>query len=93
MLLLILLQSASPAAPDIELRIQARAKSVTIEQKGETRLEVRADPDRGSRVVSNVEPKAGGRTNLRNIAVDITASANIADPSEKQPPPETTPQD
>jgi hypothetical protein len=93
MLLLILLQAASPALPDIELRIQARAKSVTIEQKGETRLEVHADPDGGSRVDTvSLPPKAEGRTTLRNISVDIRGHANIADPTQMTSAPETQPQ-
>ena len=92
MLLVILLQAANPALPDIELRVQARARSVTIERKGETRLEVHAGPDGGSRIDSLVTPRAEGRTNLRNISVDIHAAANIADPVEKTPAPETPPQ-
>jgi hypothetical protein len=91
MLLLLLLQASAPASPDIELRIHARAKSVTIEQKGEARAQVHADPDAGSRVETVILPKAEGKTNLRNITVDIDAHANIADPAEKSPAPETTP--
>jgi hypothetical protein len=92
MLLLILLQAANPALPDIELRVQARAKSVTIEQRGRTRLEVHADPEGASRVETNLSPNAQGRTNLRNISIDINAHANIADPAENTARTETSPQ-
>jgi hypothetical protein len=92
MLLLLLLQASAPASPDIELRVQARAKSVTIEQKGEAWARVHAEPDAGSRVDSNVLPKAEGRKELRNVSVDIRARANIADPAQKSQAPETSPE-
>jgi hypothetical protein len=78
--LLILLQamSAEPR-PDIELDIRARARSVQIEQKGEARLELRAEPDAGSRVEARVTPKAAGRTKLRNVDVAIHGEARIGD--------------
>ena len=78
-----LLQAAAgPALPDIELTVRARAKSVEIERKGEASLEVRAEPDAGSRVEARVEPKADGRTRLRNVEVDVRAAASIADPQQ-----------
>lgn len=72
--LLILLQAAQ--TPDIELNLQIRAKSVTIRQKGEARLEVRGESP-GNRVDVKVEPKAEGRTELRNVTVDVHAEASI----------------
>ena len=72
---LALLQAAPTAAPDIELNIHARARSVTIRQKGEARLEVRGEGP-GNRVEVRVEPKPDGRTKLRNVTVDVHAEAS-----------------
>ena len=76
MILLILLQAAAAAPPDIELNLSARARSVTIEQKGEAKLEVRGEGP-GNRVDVKIEPKAEGRTELRDVTVDIHAEASI----------------
>ena len=76
MILLALLQAAAAQAPDIELNLHVRAKSVRIEQKGEARLEVRGEGP-GNRVDVKVEPKAEGRTELRNVTVDVHAEASI----------------
>jgi hypothetical protein len=76
MLLLILLQAAAAQAPDIELNLRARAKSVRIERKGEARLDVQGEGP-GNRVDVRVEPKAEGRTELRNVTVDIYAEASV----------------
>jgi hypothetical protein len=76
MILLILLQAASAQVPDIELNLNLRAKSVRIEQKGEARLEVRGEGP-GNRVDVKVEPKAEGRTQLRNVTVDVHAEASV----------------
>ena len=59
------------------MRVQAR--QVTIEKQGEASLTVRASPDAGSRVDVRA-PAANGRKTLRNVAVDITAEARLADP-------------
>ncbi len=72
----ILLQAAAAQAPDIELNLSARARSVTIEQKGEARLEVRGD-GAGNRVEVRIEPKAQGRTELRNVTVEVHAEASV----------------
>jgi uncharacterized protein (DUF58 family) len=76
--LLLLLLQAEPAAakPDIELGIQLRARSVTIEKKGEASLRVRGEGP-GNSVDVSVEPKAEGRTELRNVRVDIHAAASV----------------
>ena len=76
MIALILLQAAATQAPDIELNLNLRARSVTIEQKGEARLEVRGEGP-GNRVDVRVEPKAQGRTQLRNVTVDVHAEASV----------------
>jgi len=58
LLTLFFLQAATQAAPgagslpDIGLEIRARARSVEIERKGEATLQVHAEPDAGSRLVS-----------------------------------------
>jgi uncharacterized protein (DUF58 family) len=90
--LLALLQAAAPApAPDIELNVHLKAKSVTIEQQGEARLTVHAEPDAGSRVETNVEPKPEGRRELRNVNVTIHAQASLADPAQNRTDSETPP--
>ena len=77
---LLLLQAAAPSTkPDIELEIRARARSVTIEQKGEARLEIRAEPDAGSKVEARVTPKAEERRELRNVEVAIHGEARIGE--------------
>jgi uncharacterized protein (DUF58 family) len=91
--LLALLQAAAPApAPDIELSVHLKAKSVTIEQKGEARLDVHAEPDGGAtRVETNVQPKPEGRRELRNVTVDIHAQASLAEPAQNRAEAETAP--
>lgn len=76
MILFILLQAAPAQAPDIELNLNLRARSVTIEKKGEARLEVHGEGP-GNRVDVKVEPKTEGRTELRNVTVDVHAEASI----------------
>ena len=78
MLLFILIQAAAAQAPDIELDVHARIKSVKIERKGEARLEVRGEGP-GNRVEVRVEPRGEGRTELRNVTVDIHAQASVQD--------------
>ncbi|HEX8241423.1 MAG TPA: hypothetical protein VF574_16935 [Allosphingosinicella sp.] len=92
MVLLILLQAAATQLPDVELDLHARAKSVRIEQKGEARLEVRGEGP-GNRVDVKVEPKAQGRTELRNVNVDVHAQASVQEGVEIDAQAETgTPQ-
>ena len=86
--LILLLQAMQQ--PDIELRIGARVKSVKIEQRGDATLEVRAEPDAGSRVEARVEPKPAGKTDLRNVEVNVRAQASIADPQLIRAEAETT---
>jgi hypothetical protein len=76
MLILLFLQAATGQAPDIELNLHATARSVKIERKGEARLEVRGEGP-GNRVEAQVEPKAEGRSELRNVTVDIHAEASV----------------
>ncbi|MEA3033791.1 MAG: hypothetical protein QOH86_1807 [Sphingomonadales bacterium] len=90
--LLALLQAAAPApAPDIELNVHLKAKQVTIEQQGEAKLAVHAEPDAGSRIETNVQPKPEGRQELRNVTVDVHAQVSLAQPAQNQSDTETAP--
>jgi hypothetical protein len=92
--LLALLQAAAPApAPDIELNLHLRAKKVTIEQSGQATLAVHAEPEGpGTRVETNVQPKAEGRRELTNVTVDVRAQASLTDPKQNRVEAETAPQ-
>jgi hypothetical protein len=74
LLALALIQAAQ--APDIELNLNLRAKSVRIERKGEAKLEVHGEGP-GNRVAVGVQPKAEGRTELRDVTVDVHAEASV----------------
>jgi hypothetical protein len=87
---LLLLQAAAASPPDIELNIRATARSVRIEQKGETKLEVRAGPDAGSSAETRITPPAEGATTLRNVTVEVRAEARIGDQRQNQAGSETT---
>lgn len=90
MLLFLFLQAAQ--APDIELNANVRARSITIEKKGDASLTVTTEPD-GGNVVDVQAPKANGAKTIRNAEVTIRAEARIADPAqslqEKSDRPET----
>ena len=86
MLLVLLL--AAQAAPDIELDVRATVREVRIERAGETSLELRAEPDAGTRVDVD-KPETAGRRRLRNVNFRVRAEARIADPAQNWPPPET----
>ena len=81
MVLLIQAAAAPQTAPYIELGVHARARSVTIEKKGEASLTVRTEPE-GRNVVAVRAPDANGRATLRNVEVDVHAEARIADPRQ-----------
>ena len=77
MIWLLIAQAAAAAqAPDIELNLHARIKSLKIEQRGEARLEVQGEGP-GNRVDVKVEPKAEGRSELSNVTVDVHAEASV----------------
>jgi len=84
LLALLLLQ----AAPDIELRASVRARSLTIEKRGEARLTVRTDPE-GENLVDVQAPKANGRRTIRNVNVTVRAEGRIADPAQSEAGAET----
>jgi hypothetical protein len=87
--LLALLQATAQPAPDIELNIHARAKSVEIRRKGEAKLEVTGAE--GSRVEARVEPKAEGRSRLRNVTIDVHAEASVKEGAQIDAKAETDP--
>jgi hypothetical protein len=84
LMLLILAQAATAAAPDlsaqsapdIALHATIDAKSVRIVQRGQARLAVHATPDAGSQVNIAV-PKANGASILRDVHLTIDAAARI----------------
>ena len=76
----LLLQTAAAPLPDIELNADVRARSVTIEKKGATRLTVTTSPDGGGNIVDVRAPEGNGAKTLRNVRVSVRAEARIADP-------------
>ena len=88
MLFTLLLAQAAAQLPEIELRANVRARSLTIEKRGDARLTLRTEPD-GGNIVDVQAPKADGRKTIRNVHVTVRAEANIADPQQKRAAPET----
>jgi hypothetical protein len=88
--LLILLQAQ---APDMQLNGNVRAKSVTIEKRGNVSLNVVTSPD-GGNLVDVRASKGVAAKELRNVEVNVRAEARIGDPvaaPENNPPrPETS---
>ena len=94
MLALLLMLQAAETPPDIQLDARVRARSVTIEKKGEAELTVTTSPD-GGNVVDVEAPDADGRKTLRNVDVRVHAEGRIGDPTrppENNPAPPETPQ-
>lgn len=92
---MILFQAASPAAapagqPDIELQARVRARSLTIQKRGDASLTIHTDPDGGDNLVEVQAPKANGRKTIRNVDITLRAEANIADPAQNRLALETT---
>ena len=83
MIATLLLLQAAAQAPDIELRANVRARSVTLEKDGSASLTVTSSPN-GGNVVDVRAPKANGRRKLRNVEVNVRAEGRIGDPA--QPP-------
>ena len=81
---------AQAALPDIQFGARVEARSVTIEKKGEARIEVRAEPDAGS-LVKVEAPRADGRKTLRNVRINIDAETRIADPARSAATPTPEP--
>jgi hypothetical protein len=90
MLLTLCLLQAAAQAPDIELKANVRARSLTIEKKGDARLTLTTNPD-GGNIVAVQAPKADGRKTIRDVNVALDAKARIADPMQ-MPQQETPPQ-
>lgn len=89
MLLLALIAVQATPPPDIEVNVHATVREVRIERRGETSLQVHAEPDANSHVTV-AAPPAGRNMRARNATVDVRAEARIADPAANPRPPETT---
>jgi hypothetical protein len=71
--------TASTPRPTIEFQARVRAKEVTVEQAGEARLTVRAEPALEQAVeVRRNQPK--GPRRFRNLDVTLDARATLAEP-------------
>ncbi len=92
MLLLFLVQAVT-TPPDIQLSITGSARSISVERRGEARLEMRASPDGGSGVRAQA-PSAGSRQRARrnNVRFSLEAEARIADPENAKGPETGAPQ-
>lgn len=79
MLALLLVAQAAPVQlPDIEINARVRARELSVEQRGEAQLRVRAEPFGAERVEIDA-PRLNGQTTLSNVTVDLHASATISD--------------
>jgi predicted secreted protein len=91
MILTILLLQAAAAAPDLQLSVRARAKSVKIEQRGTSYLRLTTSPDGGN--IIDVQAPPVDR-NASNVTVTVDAQARIASPADpaaatvETPPPQ-----
>ena len=85
MIFLLLLQAASSQLPDISIGATVRARSLTIEKKGDARLSIGTSPDGGGNVVQVEAPRANGRRRIDNVDVHVLAEARIADPAAAAP--------
>lgn len=70
---------AAPSLPDIEIRARVQADRVEVRQQGDARVELRVDP--GTAEPVHVERSAPpGQLSYRNLTIDLSAAARIADP-------------
>lgn len=76
MLVSLLLLQAAAQMPDLELRANVRARSLTIHKQGDAKLAIRTSPE-GADVVDVRAPKANGRKTIRDINVHVRAEAKI----------------
>jgi hypothetical protein len=84
---LLILAAAAAAAtappPDISITARVRAREVRIEQQGEAKLRVWAEPSAGDKVdVERNLPK--GQRRYRNLDVRLDAEARIAGPADRR---------
>jgi hypothetical protein len=81
----ILVTAAAAAAngpPDVAVNARVHAREVRIEQQGEARLRVWAEPSAGDKVeVERNLPK--GERRYRNLDIELDAQARIAGPAER----------
>jgi len=81
MIFLMLAAQATATLPDIELKADVRARSVTVEKQGEARLSLTTQPE-GANIIDVQAPKANGRKTLRNVRINVRAEARIGDPQQ-----------
>ena len=74
---------STPAGPpDIELNARAQVRELRIEQQGEARIGLRAEPSAGDKVsVERNLPK--GQRRYRNLDIRLSAEARLAAPAER----------
>ena len=71
--------SAPSSPPDIELNARAQIRELRIEQQGEARISLRAEPSAGDKVaVERNLPK--GERRYRNLDIKLSAEARLAAP-------------
>lgn len=78
-MLMALLLAQAASLPDIEIKAQVQARSLTFEKRGHADLTIRAEPE-GANIVEVHAPRASGRKTIRNVAVSVSAEARIAEP-------------
>lgn len=84
--LLLIAQAAADTPPDIALSATVRARSMTIEKKGDASLVVWSDPP-GRNIVDVRAPAADGRKTVRNPVIQVDFEARIAGPDSGAEPP------
>lgn len=73
---------ASAGPPDIAIGARVQARDLRIEQQGEARLRIWAEPSAGDKVeVERNLPK--GQRRYRNLHIQLDAEARIAAPADR----------
>jgi hypothetical protein len=72
-------EPAQAQRPDIELDARLTAQRVTVVNRGDVELTLRAEPDGGSRLDVQAPDLPQGQRELRNVEVRVHAEARIAD--------------
>jgi len=71
--------TAQPA--DVSVTAHVEARSVKIEHEGRATLTLHAEPSAGAEPIEVQRSAPPGKTQYRNLTVDLKAEARIADPS------------
>jgi hemolysin activation/secretion protein len=72
-------EPAQAQRPDIELDARLTAQRVTVVNRGDVALTLRAEPDGGSRLDVEAPDLPQGQRELRNVELRVHAEALIAD--------------